>query len=51
MKKLALLIAVTLVALTDVVAQKFVFVDTEYILKNIPAYESANEQLSQLSKK
>ncbi len=31
-------------------AQKFVFVDTEYLLKNIPAYESANEQLSQLSK-
>lgn len=31
-------------------AQKFVFVDTEYILKNIPAYESANEQLTQLSK-
>ncbi len=32
-------------------AQKIVFVDTEYILKNIPAYESANEQLSTLSKK
>jgi len=30
-------------------AQKYVFVDSEYILKNIPAYEAANEQLSQLS--
>lgn len=36
---------------TNVNAQKFVFIDTEYILKNIPAYESANEQLNQLSKK
>ncbi len=35
----------------DSMAQKFVFVDTEYLLKNIPAYESANEQLSTLSKK
>lgn len=32
-------------------AQKIAFVDSEYILKNIPAYESANEQLNQLSKK
>lgn len=32
-------------------AQKVGFVDTEYILKNIPAYESANQQLNQLSQK
>lgn len=32
-------------------AQKIAFVDSEYILKNIPAYESANEQLNQLAKK
>ncbi len=32
-------------------AQKFALVDMEYILKNIPAYERANEQLNQLSKK
>ena len=31
-------------------AQSQVFVDTEYILKNIPAYETANEQLNKLSK-
>lgn len=42
-----LLVAVSAIAVS---AQKFVFVDTEYILKSIPAYESANEQLSQLSK-
>jgi outer membrane protein len=32
-------------------AQKFAMVDMEYIMKNIPAYETANEQLTQISKK
>lgn len=32
-------------------AQKFALVDMEYILSNIPAYERANEQLNQISKK
>lgn len=32
-------------------AQKFAMVDMGYILKNIPAYERANEQLNQISKK
>ena len=32
-------------------AQKFALVDMEYILKNIPAYERATEQLNQVSKK
>lgn len=32
-------------------AQKYALVDMEYILKNIPAYERANEQLNQVSKK
>ncbi len=32
-------------------AQKYAFVDSEYILRNIPAYEAANEQLSQISEK
>lgn len=32
-------------------AQKYALVDMEYILKNIPAYERANEQLTQQSKK
>lgn len=50
MKKILILIAV-IMAGVSVSAQKFVFVDTEYILKNMPAYEVANEQLEQLSKK
>jgi outer membrane protein len=32
-------------------AQKFALIDMEYILKNIPAYEMANEQLNAISKK
>jgi outer membrane protein len=32
-------------------AQKFALVDMEYIMSNIPAYERANEQLNQASKK
>lgn len=32
-------------------AQKYALVDMEYILKNIPAYERANEQLDQQSRR
>ena len=32
-------------------AQKYALIDMEYILKNIPAYEMTNEQLSRVSKK
>lgn len=32
-------------------AQKYALIDMEYILSNIPAYERANEQLNQVSKK
>lgn len=32
-------------------AQKFALIDMEYIMSNIPAYERANEQLNQTSKK
>ena len=32
-------------------AQKFALMDMEYVLKNIPGYERANEQLNQVSKK
>ncbi len=50
MKKLFFVLLMALGAST-VNAQKFVLVDMEYILKNIPAYERANEQLNQVSKK
>jgi len=48
MKKILLILSI-IVAGQFVSAQKYVFVDSEYILKNVPAYEAANEQLSQLS--
>jgi outer membrane protein len=32
-------------------AQRYALIDMEYILKNIPAYERANEQLNQSAKK
>ncbi len=32
-------------------AQKFALIYMEYILKNVPAYERANEQLNQVSKR
>ncbi len=50
MKKL-IMIAVMLMSALGMSAQKFALVDMEYILKNIPAYERANEQLSQVAKK
>ena len=39
------------VASIAVHAQKFALIDMEYLLSNIPAYERANEQLNQVSKK
>jgi outer membrane protein len=38
-------------AFSPVHAQKFALVDMDYIFKNIPAYERANEQLAQVSRK
>lgn len=49
-KNLLITVLFCLVGLTAN-AQKFALIDMEYILKNIPAYERANEQLNQLSKK
>ena len=48
MKKTVLMLVMLLSAMT-MSAQKFALLDMEYILKNIPAYERANEQLDQVS--
>ena len=50
MKKLIIACMVAFVSLAAN-AQKFALIDMEYIMKNIPAYERANEQLNQTSKK
>ncbi|MDO4190144.1 MAG: OmpH family outer membrane protein [Bacteroidales bacterium] len=50
-KVLVSLCALLLVGVMNTNAQKVAVIDMEYILKAVPAYETANEQLSQLSKK
>jgi outer membrane protein len=50
MKKTILTLFV-LFSIIAVQAQKFAYVDTEYILKNIPNYETAQQQLDDMSKK
>ena len=49
MKKMILMLVMAVTAITAH-AQKYALVDMEYILKNIPAYERANEQLNQASR-
>lgn len=51
MKKSVLFILFVLAVGMTANAQKFALIDMEYILKNIPAYERANEQLNQSSLK
>ena len=50
MKKIIIMFALLLSAV-GMSAQKFAMLDMDYILSNIPAYERANEQLNQMSKK
>lgn len=50
MKKILAICTLALMAISAH-AQKFALMDMEYVLKNIPAYERANEQLNQVSKK
>ena len=51
MRKVIICVICVICGYTSAAAQKFALVDMEYILKNIPAYERANEQLNQVSKK
>lgn len=48
MKKLGLLFIVAIMAFS-VNAQKFAFVDTEYILDRIPSYKAAQDQIDKIS--
>ena len=50
MKKLVLILGVFVLSIGAGFAQKYAFVDTEYILDNIPAYKAAQDQLDQLSR-
>ena len=49
MKKLAFTLLLVAFSFATASAQKFALVDMEYILRNVPSYEMANEQLNQVS--
>ncbi len=51
MKRLSSLLALVFVCSLASMAQKYALIDMEYIFSRIPAYEMANDQLSQVSKK
>lgn len=51
MKRIILSLALLIAGIFAASAQKFALVDMEYILKNVPSYEMANEQLNQLSQR
>ncbi|MGN0229486.1 MAG: OmpH family outer membrane protein [Muribaculaceae bacterium] len=51
MKRIALTVIAVVACAMASYAQKFALVDMEYILKNVPAYEMANEQLNQVSQR
>lgn len=49
MKKIILALFVAVCGMSMASAQKFALIDMDYILRNIPSYEMANEQLNQVS--
>ena len=49
MKKITTLILALVLTTGLAMAQKFAFVDSDYILKNIPSYNAAQEQLNKAS--
>lgn len=49
MKKFALLTLVVAFSTLSAVGQRFAFIDTEYILENIPEYQAALQEINQLS--
>lgn len=53
MKRILIIAFLSLVAIAPIAAQKFsvAYVDMQYILKNLPQYETANEQLNMISKR
>jgi outer membrane protein len=51
MRKLIIILSAMILGIASASAQKYALIDMEYILKNIPAYEMANEQLNQVAKR
>ena len=51
MKKIIITLCLAIAGVAAASAQKFALVDMEYILRNVPSYEMANEQLNQVSQR
>ncbi len=51
MKRILLSLTFAIACIAMASAQKYALVDMEYILKNVPSYEMANEQLNQVSQR
>lgn len=51
MKKYILTLVLAIAAFIGASAQKFALVDMDYVLRNVPSYEMANEQLNQVSQR
>ena len=49
MKKILLILAVSFLAVTTSTAQKFAYVDTDYILNKIPEFQQAQDKLDAIS--
>jgi len=49
MKRTIVMLAGLLIPFVMTLAQKYAFVDTEYILNNIPSYKAAQDQLDKIS--
>jgi outer membrane protein len=49
MKRAVLSIVIGIFAISTLVAQKYAYVDTEYILDNIPEYKDAQNQIDELA--
>ncbi len=51
MKKITVLLLFLTIGIVGLKAQKFAYVDTQYILDNIPEYKMSQKQLDELAKK
>jgi outer membrane protein len=49
MKRVLFLLAIVFTVFTSAKAQKFAYVDSQYILDNLPEYKSAQQQLDRIS--
>lgn len=50
MKKVLLSFAILLISTTAIFSQKYAYIDSEYILSNIPEYKDAQNEIDNLSK-